>query len=111
MKKAVLYAVLLFILFRPGIIAQDFLDTVSHIPVVVTSWQNIDDRYKPGIPLIKAMGADAMVIANQNWDSLFLFNSLKILHYRHQDNATPYDIVKYTDASYVVYEAEGTNPE
>ncbi len=109
MKKAVLYFVLLLVIFRPGIIAQDFLDTVSYIPVVVTSWQNIDTNYRNGIPLINAMGADAMVIANQNWDSLDQFTPMKLLHYRHQNSAVPTDFVKYTDASYVVYEAEGTD--
>ena len=111
MKKAVLYAVLLLTFFRPGIIAQDFLDTVSYIPVVVTSWQDIAGDYRDGIPLIKAMGADAMVIANHGWNDLGILDPMKILHYRHKQDAEPYDIVKYTDASYVVYEAEGTNPE
>ena len=71
MNKAVLYFVLLFVIFRPGIIAQDFLDTVSYIPMVGIGWydatlNNCEDcaARVTATPLLKQMGLDAMVVQN-----------------------------------------------
>ncbi len=108
-----LYVILLLLCSAGNALPQDSLDLIDGIPLIITSWQAVDD-YPDSLTLaLKELGANAVIASD--WQdrgrSLAESAGLLTIPYRvfPKENKADTLIVRYTDADYTVWEAEGND--
>lgn len=90
--------------------AQDFTGSLPHIPVICISRFNPESaRGKHIFENLKNLGADALLIPESGWNSgTFPTGLASIINITPSDSSNAFDITRYVDAAYSVWEAEGT---
>jgi len=88
---------------------QDFTGDLPHIPVICVSRFNPESEIGKQIyERLKNLGADVLLIPQQGLDDGMLpFGKASIINLTLSDSSHQFDITRYVDAAYSVWEAEG----
>lgn len=92
---------------------QDFIKQFDGIPLITYTPHDIGAYHYDNI---KAMGIDAVIVSNLTTERLLEISKRSLKVFPVQSDTTVYDpnysdIIKYTDARYSVWEAEGTETQ
>jgi hypothetical protein len=100
-------------MLNQGLISQDFIKDYDGIPLITYAPHDMG-AYQ--YDYIKDMGIDVVIASNVTTERLLEIKKRGLRVFPAQLDTTVYepnynDIIKYTDARYSIWEAEGTNPE
>ena len=101
------------LMLNQGLISQDYIKDYDGIPLITYAPHDMG-AYQ--YDYIKDMGIDVVIASNVTTERLLEIRKRGLRVFPAQLDTTIYepnynDIIKYTDARYSIWEAEGTNPE